>query len=144
MSFHILRDCFILRKIIRAPHIKTSLKLLCAGLRNKTWNERAKKPKSLWLHQLSSAGTHSSDQCFPCEWLERWGPGRSFGEYFIRKERPLCGLRGWWRGEYWSFSSPAKSRMNGSYNISGVIKCSLAAKNCITHLRINHSVLLLY
>lgn len=30
--------------------------------------------------------------------MEQQGPGRSFGEYFIRKERPLCGLKGGERG----------------------------------------------
>lgn len=62
-----------------------------------------------------SAGARSSDQCFPCEWLEQQGPGRSFGEYFIRKERPLCGLRGRERERNRPSTAAARSSVNGSF-----------------------------
>lgn len=69
MGFHLL-------------HLKAELK------------KKKKKFAGTKLFPSVKAGAHSSDQCFLCEWLEQQGPGRSFGEYFIREERPLCGLRG--------------------------------------------------
>lgn len=76
MSFHILRDCFILRKIIRAPHIKTSLKLSCAGLRNKPGMRELKSPKVCDCTNLAAQEHIHQISVFP---VNDWSGGAQAG-----------------------------------------------------------------